>query len=212
MTLKAGPLDHVSIPKDKNGEQRRFAFVTFKHECSVDYSIFLFQGTTLFDEELQLKRRNGTAPSRNNEPPVIHHQALQHNPNFYYQPSSFQQHPQFSSQPNYMFMNPNPAIAPIISQPMGNVMDYNPQWMGNVNNGMVSDQFSHRQEYGGGRNSHGTQRSDHKSNYSNHRSSYDYEREYKRPRYSDSEYRERTSSYDRRHHDRYKERNARDYY
>lgn len=54
---QAGPLITVKIPKDSNGEQRPYAFIDFKHDCSVDYAINLFQDTFLFGKELQLSRR-----------------------------------------------------------------------------------------------------------------------------------------------------------
>jgi len=214
--LQAGPLESVTIPKDKNGEQRRFAFVTFRHECSVDYSIFLFQGTTLFDEELQLKRRNGTTALRDNERPVTYHQPIQNNQNFHFNPPFNQQYPQptYYQQPSNMFVNQITTGVPMFNQPMRNVMDHNPQWNGNINNGMVSDQYSHRQEYSSSRNSYDTQRGDYQSNRRSHdydRSSYEYEREHKRSRHSDYDHRERPSSYERRHHDRYSERNTHRY-
>lgn len=51
-------MQKVSIPKDRDGKQRTFGFVTFKHEISVPYVLELFQGTTLFDRLLTIKTRN----------------------------------------------------------------------------------------------------------------------------------------------------------
>ncbi|XP_069695561.1 RNA-binding protein 7 [Periplaneta americana] len=59
--LQAGPLEKVRIPKDRDGRQRNFGFITFKHECSVPYSVALFEGTSLFNKLLILQSRNGTS-------------------------------------------------------------------------------------------------------------------------------------------------------
>ena len=57
--LQTGPLKNVSIPKDfKTGGKRNFAFVTFKHEVSVKYSINLLSGIKLFDKSLVVKKRH----------------------------------------------------------------------------------------------------------------------------------------------------------
>jgi RNA-binding protein 7 len=52
-------LERVSIPKDRDGRQRTYGFITFKHECSVPYSVKLFEGTALFNKTLNLQSRNG---------------------------------------------------------------------------------------------------------------------------------------------------------
>lgn len=59
-------MERVHIPKDREGIQRTYGFVTFKHECSVPYSLALFEETTLFNKPLRLRSRNCT----NND---IHH-------------------------------------------------------------------------------------------------------------------------------------------
>ncbi|GFG38348.1 hypothetical protein Cfor_05694 [Coptotermes formosanus] len=56
--LQAGPLERVKIPKDNNGRQRNYGFITFKHVCSVPYSVALFAGTSLFNKVLQLNSRS----------------------------------------------------------------------------------------------------------------------------------------------------------
>ncbi|KAK7871632.1 hypothetical protein R5R35_001819 [Gryllus longicercus] len=56
--LQAGPLQSVRIPKSREGKQRAFGFVTYKHECSVPYALALFEGTELFRKELRLQSRN----------------------------------------------------------------------------------------------------------------------------------------------------------
>lgn len=53
-------MEKVRIPKDRDGRQRTYGFVTFKHESSVPYSVALFEGTTLFNKTLNLQSRNGT--------------------------------------------------------------------------------------------------------------------------------------------------------
>lgn len=56
--LQAGPLERVKIPKDSRGRQRTFGFITFKHACSVPYSLALFEGTSLFNKALLLQSRS----------------------------------------------------------------------------------------------------------------------------------------------------------
>jgi RNA recognition motif-containing protein len=53
-------LEKVKIPKDRDGRQRSFGFVTFRHECSVPYSVALFEGTHLFNKILVLQSKNAT--------------------------------------------------------------------------------------------------------------------------------------------------------
>ncbi|KAJ8667166.1 hypothetical protein QAD02_008828 [Eretmocerus hayati] len=56
--LQGGPVQKVSIPKDRDGKQKTFGFVTYKHECSVPYALDLFDGTTLFNRQVHMKSRN----------------------------------------------------------------------------------------------------------------------------------------------------------
>lgn len=58
--LQAGPLENVTIPKDKDGRQRNFAFIAFKHPVSVPYSIALMNGISLFGRPLCLNARSGS--------------------------------------------------------------------------------------------------------------------------------------------------------
>ena len=51
-------MEKVSIPKDRNGKPRAFAFITYKHKCSVHYALQLFDDTTLFNRPLSLKPRD----------------------------------------------------------------------------------------------------------------------------------------------------------
>jgi len=62
--LQAGPLRNVRIPKDPaTKKNRRFGFVIFQHQVSVDYAIKLMNGIRLFDAPLKL---NISKNSRNN--------------------------------------------------------------------------------------------------------------------------------------------------
>uniref|UniRef100_A0A1B6DBJ6 RRM domain-containing protein n=2 Tax=Clastoptera arizonana TaxID=38151 RepID=A0A1B6DBJ6_9HEMI len=53
--LQAGPLEKVRLPMDAAGYPRSYAFITFKHECSVQYATALFSKTKLFDRPLVIK-------------------------------------------------------------------------------------------------------------------------------------------------------------
>ncbi|XP_050484513.1 splicing regulator RBM11 [Bombus huntii] len=55
--LQAGPVQNVTIPKDRNGKQRPFGFVTYKHVNSVLYALELFNGTSLFNRILNISHR-----------------------------------------------------------------------------------------------------------------------------------------------------------
>ncbi|XP_035777908.1 RNA-binding protein 7-like [Anopheles albimanus] len=59
--LQAGPVENVKIPRDSDRRQRSYAFITYVHECSVEYAIKLFEGTSLYQRKLTLhkKQRNG---------------------------------------------------------------------------------------------------------------------------------------------------------
>lgn len=67
--LQAGPLEKVTIPV-KDGRKQKFAFVTFKHECSVPYTIELFDGIRLWGNVLKLQNRTGSTQNlvQNNSP------------------------------------------------------------------------------------------------------------------------------------------------
>ncbi|XP_023223325.1 RNA-binding protein 7-like [Centruroides sculpturatus] len=56
---QAGPVESVKIVKDRTGGHRGYAFVTFKHEESVPYTIALMEGIRLFGNVLKLQRRSG---------------------------------------------------------------------------------------------------------------------------------------------------------
>ncbi|XP_068216645.1 RNA-binding protein 7 [Palaemon carinicauda] len=56
--LQAGPIEYVKQPKDKaSGRKKNFAFVGFKHECSVPYSIALLNNVKLFGRNIRAQSR-----------------------------------------------------------------------------------------------------------------------------------------------------------
>ncbi|KAI4879256.1 hypothetical protein NFI96_012460 [Prochilodus magdalenae] len=59
--LQAGPLVKVKIPKDNDGRSKQFAFVNFKHEVSVPYSMSLLQGIRLYGRQLNIQYRAGSS-------------------------------------------------------------------------------------------------------------------------------------------------------
>ena len=54
----------MNIAKDKEGNRRNYAFVTFQHVDSVPYTQQLLQGTCLFGHELRLQSRPGSCHTR----------------------------------------------------------------------------------------------------------------------------------------------------
>ncbi|CAF4847046.1 RNA-binding protein 7 [Pieris napi] len=60
--LQAGPLEKVKIVKDRDGRQRNFAFITYRHEVSVPYALNLFRGTALFNKALSMHCRGRMVP------------------------------------------------------------------------------------------------------------------------------------------------------
>ena len=61
----SGPLERVNIPKEKDGKNKNFGFVTFRHLIAVPYALNIFSGTKLFGRELTLKNRNANNSNRN---------------------------------------------------------------------------------------------------------------------------------------------------
>ncbi|CAD5115482.1 DgyrCDS4451 [Dimorphilus gyrociliatus] len=54
----AGPLESVCIPPSKENERKKtYAFVCYKHACSVPYTIQIMTGVQLFDKTLALQYR-----------------------------------------------------------------------------------------------------------------------------------------------------------
>ncbi|GCB60035.1 hypothetical protein scyTo_0014099 [Scyliorhinus torazame] len=57
----AGPLTKVHIAKDKDGRQKTYGFVCFKHTESVPYAITLLNGIRLYGRPLNLQYRSGSS-------------------------------------------------------------------------------------------------------------------------------------------------------
>jgi len=56
--LNAGPLEKVTIPRDKEtGKQKPFAFILFCHPESVKYAVILLNNTALFGQHIKLQHR-----------------------------------------------------------------------------------------------------------------------------------------------------------
>ncbi|KAF5304352.1 hypothetical protein FQA39_LY09731 [Lamprigera yunnana] len=62
--LQAAPLERVYIPKDKSGKCLNYGFVTFKHLCSVQYSVDALNGISLYGKKIIIKPRNGSVQRR----------------------------------------------------------------------------------------------------------------------------------------------------
>ncbi|NP_001006318.2 RNA-binding protein 7 [Gallus gallus] len=58
---QAGPVIKVKIPKDKDGKQKQFAFVSFKHEESVPYGMNLLNGIKLYGRPINIQFRSGSS-------------------------------------------------------------------------------------------------------------------------------------------------------
>ena len=64
--LNAGPLERVSIPKDRDsGRQKGYAFIVFQHVESIKYAFELLNGTELFRQPIRLQQKE-TGLGRNN--------------------------------------------------------------------------------------------------------------------------------------------------
>ncbi|XP_070496712.1 RNA-binding protein 7 [Chironomus tepperi] len=59
--FQVSPLERVSIPKEKDGKNKSFGFVTYKHLIAIPYALSIFSGTKLFGRELTLKNRNANS-------------------------------------------------------------------------------------------------------------------------------------------------------
>ncbi|XP_027017046.2 RNA-binding protein 7 [Tachysurus fulvidraco] len=68
--LQAGPLIKVKIPRDNDGNSKQFAFVNFKHEVSVPYSMQLLSGIRLYGRQLNLKFRSGSSHTNQEKSPA----------------------------------------------------------------------------------------------------------------------------------------------
>lgn len=68
--LQAAPLEKVHIPKDKDGKQNNYGFITFKHIESVNYTVDLLNGIMLYDKRINIKPRTANKPSVAQQSPV----------------------------------------------------------------------------------------------------------------------------------------------
>lgn len=59
---QAGPLEQVRIAKDRDGRQKNFAFITYRHAVSVPYAMYIFKGTSLFHKTLNMQCRGRPVP------------------------------------------------------------------------------------------------------------------------------------------------------
>ena len=56
--LNAGPLEKVTIPRDRvTGQQLSVAYIQFSHPESVKYAFSLLNGTVLYGQQLRLQHR-----------------------------------------------------------------------------------------------------------------------------------------------------------
>ncbi|XP_023693674.1 RNA binding motif protein 11 isoform X2 [Paramormyrops kingsleyae] len=58
--LQAGPLERVTIARDKEGRQKSYGFVCYKHKEAVPYAIALLNGTWLYGRPIKLQYRYGS--------------------------------------------------------------------------------------------------------------------------------------------------------
>jgi len=117
----------IPAPKNANGERKQsnFGFIEYQHECSVDYAIQLFEGTSLFGQELQLKRRNSNKPGHqqqhHRQPAMQHHSSLPNMMTGMFPPGTFpiiQPPMQLLGPPGYFY----PPMNPILGNHPANMM------------------------------------------------------------------------------------------
>lgn len=53
--FQAGPVQRIQMPKDNSGHPRTYAFIIFKHVCSVPYAKELLDGTPLYERPIHLQ-------------------------------------------------------------------------------------------------------------------------------------------------------------
>lgn len=87
--LQAGPVERVKIPQN-NGRNSSYGFVTYQHQCSVDYALEIYKDTELYGCLLNLKKRhvnentNGNQVSLTNEcNPLLMNNAMVQMTNMY---------------------------------------------------------------------------------------------------------------------------------
>ncbi|WAR06646.1 RBM7-like protein [Mya arenaria] len=103
--LQAGPLEKVSIAKERDGRLKGFAFITFQHNASVPYTIQLFEGSQLHGRPLKLQCRPGSIHQQQQQQ---QQQLMMNMRNPYQQSSPIPQNP---------YMNPNMPMMRINSRP-----------------------------------------------------------------------------------------------
>ncbi|CAG9861030.1 unnamed protein product [Phyllotreta striolata] len=74
--VQAAPLERVKIPTDREGRKSNFAFVTFKHEESVEYVQRLLNGIRLYDKSLLIKPRHSNSNRLTEALPSNEHQVV----------------------------------------------------------------------------------------------------------------------------------------
>lgn len=71
--LQAAPIEKVKIPKDQQGRQASYAFITLKYMNSMEFTMLLLDGLTVFDRKIHVKPRSmgnkEQRPRINREPP-----------------------------------------------------------------------------------------------------------------------------------------------
>lgn len=68
--LQVAPLERVNIPPNREG--RKYGFVTFKHEVSVNYAIKLLNGIKLFAKNITIRPRNSKNQQKKSSYPSHH--------------------------------------------------------------------------------------------------------------------------------------------
>ncbi|KAJ8347860.1 hypothetical protein SKAU_G00264490 [Synaphobranchus kaupii] len=77
--LQAGPLKKVTIARDREGRQRSYGFVCYKHQEAVPYAIALLNGIRLYGRPIRLQYSSGSSHSDGgagpSDPPLEPHSA-----------------------------------------------------------------------------------------------------------------------------------------
>lgn len=181
--LQAAPLERVRIPTDREGRKSNFAFITFKHEVSVNYALQLLNGTRLYDKPINVKPRNSNSQNQVGDRYTQHNDYQKHsNQNLSYndvlKTGQMQHH-------NYDNMHMN---------------NYDNMHMNNYDNRQGRWEHNYRDNYRDREDMH----RDHHKSYKKH--------DYKDNRQNDSPNRRRNNYGDRRNFDRNNRRNNRNYY
>ncbi|XP_023248550.1 RNA-binding protein 7-like isoform X2 [Copidosoma floridanum] len=104
--IQGGPVQKISIPKDRDGKQKNFGFVTYKHEVSVPYALDLFDGTALFNRVLNMKSRNNQLLHMQQQQQLLQMQQQQRTPKYDNRHQNVQNHLQLGQQILLGSMNP----------------------------------------------------------------------------------------------------------